>query len=221
MPDPAAVKVVIVVVPPKVKVLVPDELTVVIVLFAPFKVSEADEPEKVPIVAAPAIVLEPPEIVVISAVELKVLVPPESVPTFAAPATDKVPDPETSLRLVWPSVLLKVLAPPEMDPLNAPVTVVVPPVKFVMVATPLAINEPLDIVVIVAAPVEVTVAPEIVPIVEVPPTLSVAPERAADELWKLPVTPIVPALRAVVPEMVRLFPKVLAPVPVKLVAVTA
>jgi hypothetical protein len=51
--------------------------------------------------------------------------------------------------------------------------------------------------------------------------LSVAPERAADELWKLPVTPTVPAPRAVVPEMVKLPPKVLAPVPVKLVAVTA
>ncbi len=52
-PDPAAVNVVIVVVPPRVKVLVPLELTVVMVLFAPFKMRVVSAPESVVIAAVP------------------------------------------------------------------------------------------------------------------------------------------------------------------------
>ena len=91
-PEPAAVNVVIVEVPPRVKVLVPLELTVEMVLFAPFKVRVVLAPESVVIAAVPATVVVPPDTVeaVVAPRVPAVTVPPE-IALFKAPVTATVP----------------------------------------------------------------------------------------------------------------------------------
>ena len=92
LPEPAAVKVVIVDVPPSVKVLVPEELTMSMVLFAPFKVSVEAAPDSVVTLAVPVTVVEPADTVeaVVAPRVPAVIVPPE-IALFNAPVTVTVP----------------------------------------------------------------------------------------------------------------------------------
>jgi hypothetical protein len=159
--------------------------------------------------------------VVTVAAPVEVTVPADSVVIVVAPLTLTVP-PETAADVLCPRLPAVTTALPEIALFRALDTVTLPPeIPPEIVAVFLAVKVPDDMLVTVAAPVEVTVAPARVPSVVVPVTFTVPPVREADVLWKLPVTLAVPSLNAVAPVSVRLPPKELEPVPVKLVAVTA
>ena len=150
-PEPAAVNVVIVEVPPRVKVLDPLELTVVIVLFAPFKVRVVLAPESVVIVAVPPTEVLPPDTaaaVVAPREPVIVLVPPEIAP-FTAP--------------------VRPLIPPEIAPVVVPVTVVAP-LEIAAFKLPATITVPAEIPLVMVAllPKVVEPAPESVVTVTVP-----------------------------------------------------
>lgn len=147
-PEPAAVNVVIEVVPPRVRVLVPLELTVVMVLFAPFKVRVVSAPESVVTAAVPPTVVLPPDTVEEVRAPVKVLEPPEIAPLTAP---------------------VKSFVPPEIAPVVVPVTVVAPP-EIAASKLPVTATVPsvIPLVMVALLPNEVEPAPDNVETVTVP-----------------------------------------------------